>query len=73
MLNMYLVPSYDNMVNSTKIKIHQNFQNTLSKMLSNQIAVGAVEFGIFVTMIVFVCSRVILYFKKVTDIFKIIF
>ena len=70
---MYLVPSYDNMVNSTKIKIHQNFQNTLSKMLSNQIAVGAVEFGIFVTMIVFVCSRVILYFKKVTDIFKIIF
>ena len=73
MLNMYLVPSYDNMVNSTKIKIHQNFQNTLSKMLSNQIAVGAVEFGIFVAMIVFVCSRVILYFKKVTDIFKIIF
>ena len=70
---MYLVPSYDNMVNSTKIKIHQNFQNTLSKMLSNQIAVGAVEFGIFVVMIVFVCSRVILYFKKVTDIFKIIF
>ena len=70
---MYLVPSYDNMVNSTKIKIHQNFQNTLSKMLSNQIAVGAVEFAIFVTMIVFVCSRVILYFKKVTDIFKIIF
>ncbi len=70
---MYLVPSYDNMVNSTKIKIHQNFQNTLSKMLSNQIAVGAVEFAIFVTMILFVCSRVILYFKKVTDIFKIIF
>lgn len=42
-------------------------------MLSNQIAVGAVEFGIFIAMIVFVCSRVILYFKKVTDIFKIIF
>lgn len=73
MLNMYLVPSYDHMVNSTKIRIHKNFQNTLSNMLSNQILVGAVEFSIFVAMIVFVCSRVILYFKKVTDIFKIIF
>lgn len=70
---MYLVPSYDHMVNSTKIRIHKNFQNTLSNMLSNQILVGAVEFSIFVAMIVFVCSRVILYFKKVTDIFKIIF
>jgi hypothetical protein len=73
MLNMYLVPSFDNMVNQTKIKIHENFQNTLSAMLSNQIIVGAVEFAIFIAMIIFVCSRVILYFKKVTDIFKIIF
>lgn len=73
MLNMYLVPSYDNMVNQTKIKIHENFQRTLSEMLSNQIIVGVVQFGIFLAAIIFVCSRVILYFKKVTDIFKIIF
>jgi len=42
-------------------------------MLSNQIIVGAVQFGIFIAIIVFACSRVILYFRKVTDIFKIIF
>jgi hypothetical protein len=41
-LNMYLVPSYDHMINSTKIKFHQTFQNNLYKMLTDQIIMAVI-------------------------------
>lgn len=64
MLNMYLVPSYDHMINSTKIRFHETFQENLGRMLDDQLIVAGVEAGIFLLIVIFVGHRIRRYFLK---------
>lgn len=73
MVNDYLIPSYDHMINATKIKFHQTFQDNLHIMLIDQIIIALVEFAIFVIIVIFVCMKIRAYFCKAKNILLIIF
>ncbi len=73
MLNMYLVPSFDHMMNKTKIKFHKTFQNNLQIMLMDQAIIAAIEFTIFVDIIIFVLIQIKAYLRKSKNILQIIF
>lgn len=73
MVNDYLIPSYDHMINATKIKFHHTFQDNLSIMLIDQVIIAIVELVIFVVIVTFVCLKIRAYFWKAKDILLIVF
>jgi hypothetical protein len=69
---MYIAPAYDHLINSTKIKFHDNFDTIFASMLNNQLIVLIAELAVFLISMVVITYTVHQYFRKNKENLKII-
>lgn len=71
-LNSYLKPSYDNMMNTTKFALHQQFGNILDSCIKSQLLFTFLQCGLFFLFLVglFTCAH--RFIAKMRDILYIL-
>lgn len=71
-LNSYLQPAYETTLNQTKNNLHLELQSSIGSLNSTQLICIVCLSLILITVSVYVCYEVYLYFSKMKEVIEII-
>lgn len=71
-LNSYLKPSYDNMMNTTKFALNQQFGNIFDSCINNQILFIVLQSGLFCIFLVVLFTCIHKFIAKMREILHIL-
>ena len=69
--NMYIVPAYDNLANSTKIQFYKSFSTIFDTMLDQQYIVVGIQIFTFLAAVGYLAVRLVQYLRKSRECLRI--